>query len=698
MEMISKIKINGVEYELQPAVEAKEAAETAKASATEAKEAAEVASEMVENMYASMEVPTDGYITKDKVYLASSGTLNNSSGLNFVKIPCVAGDVYTINYDNSIMANISCTPCFVVGENGKYIQEIFPTRASITSGDVEFTIADGGVFIVAHYEAISPEAPTICRHNISPIDYVDAMLTVEQNQRVEADKSIPLSQEEKDFMRFFKGYGTETYYEEYRGNLKVYLKIEDLRVRGYANGVYVSKNYTTALIAEDCGLSLVTSIKGVEGCLCLGDEFTLYYDLDLLKFQYIHRKNVHNDNTKIPIMFSEGGTLAYCIPSLIPHIFSNDAEAEAKSEDSILARNKDVEHIINAAARYGWHAGGKTNPYKQFTMLVTTDVHKCEDRLNDAIEYLNAMGAIDCGICVGDMASGYYNDTDGTWYSKIVAKSNKPFLTAIGNHDMGNNSNVGQSATVAQAVGKWITPNVSKIGDTSINKSYYFKDFSTYKVRVIVLNSYDAPDTLAGDGTFLVSRSVECYSQEQIDWFVNTLLNTPVDYHVLICSHFSASQATRDSSINFNHYYKDFPTRDPQGGVIADIMNAYTNGTSVSGTYNGLADGVPSVTVNTNFSNHGKGVLIGYLSGHLHWDCVGHITKYSSQKAFAFSATADDKYQNETDDLPRASGTKAMDALTTITVSTGDRKLYITRVGADTTWSWKRREPTVISY
>lgn len=364
----------------------------------------------------------------------------------------------------------------------------------------------------------------------------------------------------------------------------------------------------------------------------------------------------------------------------------------------ILEMNKDIEHIVNAGANYGWHSAGQINPEKRFTMLVTTDVHQSYERMNAAVEYLNKMGAIDCGICVGDMAAGHFNDTDGTWYRDIIAKSEKPFLTVIGNHDMGNTKAVGQSATVLQAVEKWILPNVFKIGDSTINKSYYYVDYPTYNIRIIVLNSYDTPDTLESETTFVVNRKVECYSQAQIDWLVDVLHHTPTNYHILICSHYSASKASQDKSVDFNHSFRGFPTRDPQSGVIADIVNAYINGNSISGSYTGLQDGVPSVSVDTDFSTRGNGVLIGYLSGHLHWDCVGYITKYPTQKAFAFSATADGAWQNGEDELPRQEGTKAIDCVTTLSVDTGARRIYITRIGSDVSNVFGKREPTVISY
>jgi hypothetical protein len=366
--------------------------------------------------------------------------------------------------------------------------------------------------------------------------------------------------------------------------------------------------------------------------------------------------------------------------------------------NNIIARNKDVEHIVNAGANYGYHGNGTYNLEKRFTMLVTTDVHQSITRMNEAITYLNSMEAIDCGICLGDMAAAYFSDTDGTWYRDIIEKSNKPFMTVIGNHDMGNTAKVGQSATVSQAVQKWIIPNVGKIGDTTINKSYYKKDFDDYKIRVIVLNSYDTPDTLLNDTTFLVDRRVECYSQEQIDWFVSTLQNTPAEYHVLICSHYSASNATKDFDIPFNHSWRGFPVRDPQNGVISDIVNAFTNGTSIIGSYSGISSGVPTVTVDTDFTYRGVGNLIGFLSGHLHWDCVGHITNHPTQNAFAFSATADGASQNIEDELPRQDGTKAIDAITTISVDTTARKIFFTRIGSNVSNVFTKREPTVISY
>ena len=55
----------------------------------------------------------------------------------------------------------------------------------------------------------------------------------------------------------------------------------------------------------------------------------------------------------------------------------------------IVEKNKDVEHIMLAGARYGVHGGGVPNMGKLFTMLCVADVHQSYAQMENAIDYLN---------------------------------------------------------------------------------------------------------------------------------------------------------------------------------------------------------------------------------------------------------------------------------------------------------------------
>ena len=92
---------------------------------------------------------------------------------------------------------------------------------------------------------------------------------------------------------------------------------------------------------------------------------------------------------------------------------------------SIFDRNRDIEHIVNAAAGVGRYGFGGTFP-KRLALLVATDIHRCQKQLIHAVDYLNGMDALDAGICLGDIQGANFTENDGSWYFMAVNKTEKP--------------------------------------------------------------------------------------------------------------------------------------------------------------------------------------------------------------------------------------------------------------------------------
>ena len=111
----------------------------------------------------------------------------------------------------------------------------------------------------------------------------------------------------------------------------------------------------------------------------------------------------------------------------------------ARNVSAIVARNQDVEHIVNAAAHVGMYGVKEMMP-KRLGLLVAADIHLCSKQLDSAIDYLNEMEALDAGICLGDMQGSHFTESDACWYPYSVAHTKKPFYTVIGNHDCGNSA------------------------------------------------------------------------------------------------------------------------------------------------------------------------------------------------------------------------------------------------------------------
>jgi hypothetical protein len=365
----------------------------------------------------------------------------------------------------------------------------------------------------------------------------------------------------------------------------------------------------------------------------------------------------------------------------------------------IIRQNEDVKPAVDACGRYGLHSGGALNTSRNFTMLVTTDVHAEIENMDSAIKYLNDTDAIMYGCCLGDMAAGNYAQTDGTWFTNLVNTSDKPFYTIIGNHDGGNSKDASISATVAQSFVKWIEPTLSKIGLPSLNVPYYAVN-TEYNVTLVMLNNYDVPDTL--DGTnFAVSRGDEVLSQTQVNWLLDALDNVPTANHLLVLMH-AYPYTNKAVEGNFSQYgYRPSGSSSPAYvEIIPDIINAWMTGTALQKTYIPQIDSdyLDNIVVDHDFSSRGTGVFVGYLVGHTHKDIIAKSSVYENQKIYCLTDTAGGTWQNEGSDLPRVNGTKTQDAVTVIGIDTNARLVKLVRIGSNITTRMIDRTMTAIPY
>lgn len=360
-----------------------------------------------------------------------------------------------------------------------------------------------------------------------------------------------------------------------------------------------------------------------------------------------------------------------------------------KYKGVVSMRNKDVEHIVNAAANLGYYAYGIKQP-KRFAMLVMADIHRCPKQLHNAVEYLNEMEALDAGICLGDMQGGNYAENDGTWYSLALEWAEKPFYTVVGNHDGGNSKKREISATKGEVYNKFIRRTRHKMNMPELDKTYYSTNFDEYKLTLIVLDDYMAPDVLDENGNFRIHRGAECMNQEELDWLVDTLNNVPEGYHVMIARH-AYPDAARRTDCSFTQPARELsapmPTTYGKCGAVPDIVNAWIHGSSISKEYAPIdnTDILPTLSVHADFSKRGKGDFVAYLVGHFHCSYVGRSDTYPEQNIIVFPTAANDDWQNAGCDLPRERGTKAEDLLTVFAVDRDERVVHLVRVGSNFT-------------
>ena len=372
--------------------------------------------------------------------------------------------------------------------------------------------------------------------------------------------------------------------------------------------------------------------------------------------------------------------------------------------DNIVSRNRDVELIVNAAARMekltpSWM--GKQMP-KRFALLVTTDIHARWKQLQNAVEYLNAMDALDAGICLGDMQCNYFTDNDGSWYTMCLEQSKKPFYTTIGNHDCGLNCKKEYTGTKEQIFDKFIRKNRAYMNLPTLEKTYYSVNFDAYKITLLVLDNYMASEARDENGDFIISRSQNCFDQEEIDWLIKTLAEVPQDYHVVIAQHSYMGEAEKVACI-WSHEDREIETEYGCYGaceLLPDVINAWVKGTNLQKTYEPVEneDLLSALYVNADFTARGKGIFIAYLIGHYHMDTISKSKVYPDQNIIFFDATVLDRNQNFWSDLPRVAGTKSEDCITVMAVDTEKQRIHLVRIGSNYTVNCVERKVISIPY
>lgn len=137
----------------------------------------------------------------------------------------------------------------------------------------------------------------------------------------------------------------------------------------------------------------------------------------------------------------------------------------------------------------------------------------------------------------------------------------------------------------------------------SKENAYYYRDFPTYKIRVIVLNVYEHmyDNDKYDEG--------KCgYSNAQLEWLANTALQTLEGWSVIVLTHDSPVEMDYNGAANQNN-----------AAQLVQILEAFKDGNNIAVQYTDERNsGLFSVNVTTAFST--PGTLVAVLSGHAHCD------------------------------------------------------------------------------
>lgn len=390
-----------------------------------------------------------------------------------------------------------------------------------------------------------------------------------------------------------------------------------------------------------------------------------------------------------------------------------DGHIKTKNFDSadlygVVARNKDIIDGIYAAC--GWHQPTSTS--KQFCLLVSGDCHSEKKRMDSLVQFLNSVDAFDAGIMLGDICMTSWENS-AEYYTESLQAVQKPFLTVIGNHDagwarQGQTSNPENGYTnLSDLCAKFITPNIGFAdlaeGEYTAGNTYYYKDFTSQKIRIIVLNLYEYPNDI-NNGTFVYTRGQNCFSQEQITWFCNTLASTPSDFGVIIAQHSASSKMQCDLSSDWVSRMtsaafqpEDLMDHDTDGWIIPQIVDAWINGTSLTKTFGYAVSGSwTSISVDVDFTSRGTGEFITYIGGHWHATILSNVYGYTDQKSFNVECLS---LENAVyGDVPRKEGTRSEDCFCALAVDRTKKTVKLFYIGAHFTRNAVNRQYGQYSY
>ena len=268
---------------------------------------------------------------------------------------------------------------------------------------------------------------------------------------------------------------------------------------------------------------------------------------------------------------------------IVEAVLDNDSNAFVNKKNN---NARHVAHAYNATA---------TPP---LTLLHFSDLHADKNALGRIIEDSGRFD-IDGMICTGDMVANTGEAISSWWNSNV--------MTCIGNHDSATYSGGAYNWTAVSMANRdayYIAPFESGWGITHTSgTSYYYKDYATQKVRLIVM-----------DGMLYNDNGTEATAQTS--WLENLLADAITNnLHVLIAIHAPHGGATAEDC-SFSKYAQ---------GVMPTNSDCNT----------------PQTVVDTVAAKITAGLkFIGYIVGHTHQDNMWDAENDGKQLMYCVTCAA----------------------------------------------------------
>lgn len=295
-----------------------------------------------------------------------------------------------------------------------------------------------------------------------------------------------------------------------------------------------------------------------------------------------------------------------------------------------------------------------------FSLIHFSDVHGNADNIQRILDFNNKYSKYIMDIIhTGDAPSTYFGDNN-----PFAFVGGEQIMEVVGNHEcwiQGETWPRPYTATAAQVYEKFFAPFISSWNVTSpgTNLCYYYKDYATAKVRLIVLDCIH-------------------YDATQEAWFETALAGAKTNsYRVVTVTHYPAMTGLTNIDCTFGTYGESISAQTPPTGTD-QVERMPESAFNVVDTF---------IT--------GGGEFVCWLSGHTHGDFIGTVTGHTNQIQIIITTA---NTTNGHGDAARVSGTKTQDAFNIFVVDGTNKLIKLIRIGATRDRYMRKRETLCINY
>lgn len=281
-------------------------------------------------------------------------------------------------------------------------------------------------------------------------------------------------------------------------------------------------------------------------------------------------------------------------------------------------------------------------------LLWFSDIHSDKVQFKRIMQFYERYKTYMNGIlCTGDMVFDSLKDD----YSYLENDLKKLMMT-LGNHDIARTAWNDQTVTAEEDYNIFIKPFIDAglVDNFTVNKCYWYKDYSSQKLRLIGLDALHWDDA-------------------QKSWLEASLNDAKNKGYSVVCA---------------NHFFG--------GRNRTHIECAFDN-------VQKLSEGDASINAEApatiqKFIDKG-GDFVCWLSGHTHRDYVYYLTDYPKQMGFTIDCAT---CSNGVTDEERENGTKSQDCFNLIAFDTTRKLIKIARIGSDRDSLLRKKDTICINY